>query len=64
MGRFRNTALFQELSGRGGVTEAVNEDIATALFVLLDQFPLAAITSALSVVVIMVFFVTSSDSAH
>ena len=60
---FGNTALFQELSGQGGVVEAVNDNVATALFKLLDQFPLAAITSALSVVAIAIFFVTSSDSA-
>jgi choline/glycine/proline betaine transport protein len=60
---FGNTALFQELSGQGGVVEAVNDNVATALFLLLDQFPLAAITSALAVVAITIFFVTSSDSA-
>ncbi len=60
---FGNTALFQELSGSGGVVEAVNDNVATALFVLLDQFPLAAITSALAIVAIAIFFVTSSDSA-
>ena len=60
---FGNTALYLELSGQGGVVEAVNENVATALFVLLDQFPLAAVTSALAVVAIAIFFVTSSDSA-
>lgn len=33
------------------------------LFLLLDTFPSAALTSALSIVVITSFFVTSSDSA-
>ena len=60
---FGNTALYLELSGQGGVVEAVNENVATALFVLLNQFPLAAVTSALAVVAIAIFFVTSSDSA-
>ena len=60
---FGNSALFGELYGRGSIVEAVNENVATALFVLLDTFPWAALTSALSVVVITVFFVTSSDSA-
>ena len=60
---FGNSALFSELYGGGGVVEAVNANVATALFVLLDTFPWAALTSALSVVVITVFFVTSSDSA-
>lgn len=60
---FGNSALFCELYGSGGVVEAVNENIATALFALLDIFPMAALTSGLSVLVITIFFVTSSDSA-
>ena len=35
----------------------------TALFVLLDRFPLAWLTCGLGIVVVAVFFVTSSDSA-
>ena len=60
---FGNSALFCELYGDGGVVEAVNDNVATALFALLDLFPLAALTSGLSVLVIAIFFVTSSDSA-
>ena len=60
---FGNSALFSELYGNGGITAAVNDNVATALFVLLDSFPWSAFTSALSVVVITAFFVTSSDSA-
>ena len=60
---FGNSALFCELYGDGGVVEAVDENVATALFALLDIFPLAALTSGLCVVVIAIFFVTSSDSA-
>ena len=60
---FGNSALFCELYGDGGVVEAVDENVATALFALLDIFPLAALTSGLCGVVIAIFFVTSSDSA-
>jgi len=60
---FGNSALFGELYGSGGITEAVNDNVATALFVLLQGFPWSTLTSALSVLVITVFFVTSSDSA-
>ena len=60
---FGNSALFSELYGGGGIVDAVNDNVATALFVLLDTFPWAALTSALSIVVITSFFVTSSDSA-
>ena len=60
---FGNSALFGELYGGGGIVDAVNDNVATALFVLLDTFPWAACTSAISIVVISAFFVTSSDSA-
>ena len=59
---FGNTALFEEMSA-GGLVQAVNDNVSTALFVLLDRFPLASLTSGLGIVVVTVFFVTSSDSA-
>ncbi|MGF1451478.1 MAG: BCCT family transporter [Opitutales bacterium] len=59
---FGNTALALELSGVGGIVEAVDSSIDTALFVLFEQFPLATLTSALGVASIIMFFVTSSDS--
>ena len=37
---FGSTALYIELFGQGGITEAVNQNIATALFSLLERFPL------------------------
>ena len=41
---------------------AVNDDVATALFVLLETFPLAQVLSFTAVVLVTIFFVTSSDS--
>ena len=37
---FGNTALYIELFGTGGLVEAVGSNLAVALFVLLEQFPL------------------------
>jgi choline/glycine/proline betaine transport protein len=59
---FGGTALHQELAGDGGIVEAVNADVATALYVLLADFPLAGLTSLLAIIVVTTFFVTSSDS--
>jgi len=59
---FGNTALFIEMFGSGGIATAVQENIPVSLFVLLEKFPLGVITSSLSIVVIITFFVTSSDS--
>jgi choline/glycine/proline betaine transport protein len=59
---FGNTALHEEMFGMGGIVDAVNESVDTALFALLAHFPLAALTSGVAVLVIIIFFVTSSDS--
>lgn len=59
---FGNTALSIEMFGAGGLASAVQENIPVALFVLFEHFPLNTVTSALGVLVIVTFFVTSSDS--
>ncbi len=59
---FGNSALNVELLGAGGIARVVQDNIPVALFTLLEQFPLNAVTSGLAVVVIITFFVTSSDS--
>jgi hypothetical protein len=41
---------------------AVSENVATALFVMLQQLPLTGITSFVGIILVVVFFVTSSDS--
>ena len=59
---FGNTALFIEMFGGGGIALAVQENIPVSLFVLLGNFPLPVVTSSLAIIVIVTFFVTSSDS--
>lgn len=59
---FGSTAIHIELFGHGGITEAVNENITTALFSLLEQFPLSLYSIFFVVVAGVIFFVTSSDS--
>ena len=57
------TALYRELFGQGGVIDAdggVNTN--TALFQLLKDLPLPELTSTVAVLLIVIFFVTSSDS--
>jgi len=60
---FGNTALYQEMVLKYGIVDAVNENIAVALFVMLNNLPLSFITSLFGVLLIITFFVTSSDSA-
>lgn len=52
----------EEMQGAGGMVVAVQENISTALFVLLHRFPWADVTCTLAVAAIVLFFVTSSDS--
>ena len=60
---FGNSALFIELGNQGGeITAAVISDMPTALFVFLEQLPLTTIVSLLATLLIVTFFVTSSDS--
>ncbi len=62
MSVFGGSALFLELNGIGQIAEAVNENIATALFVMLEQYPLGFVTSIVGITLVTSFFVTSSDS--
>ncbi|MFP4476177.1 MAG: BCCT family transporter [Desulfatibacillaceae bacterium] len=59
---FGNTALYIEMFGSGDIAKVVQENIPVSLFVLMEKFPLSVLTSGLSIVVIITFFVTSSDS--
>jgi choline/glycine/proline betaine transport protein len=64
---FGNTAIFIELFGAGGITEAVNKDITMALFTTLELMELGPmltlIGAAICVVMLVTYFVTSADSA-
>lgn len=60
---FGNTALYLELLGQGGnIVDAVQNDLPTAIFVLLELLPWSVITSLITTVLVVTFFVTSSDS--
>lgn len=62
MSVFGNSALYLELNDIGAIGAAVEENISTALFVMLDQYPWASITSIIGIALVTSFFVTSSDS--
>ena len=59
---FGSAAFHIELFENGGITEAVNENITTALFTLLEHFPLSFYSIFFVVIAGIIFFVTSSDS--
>ena len=59
---FGGSAIFLELNGLADISGAVQENVATSLYRLLEQFPLGTVTSIVGVVLVTSFFVTSSDS--
>ncbi len=59
---FGSTALHVELFGEGGIAAAVNENIASAIYMLLEKMPLSGISVFFVVIAAVIFFVTSSDS--
>lgn len=62
MTTFGNTAIWLEMKGLAPITQTVSENMPTALFVLLEELPLAVITSGLATLLVVTFFVTSADS--
>ncbi|MFA8435045.1 MAG: BCCT family transporter [Marinifilaceae bacterium] len=59
---FGGSAIYQELLGNTQISEAVNANIATAIYHLLEQYPMPFLSSILTVLLVASFFVTSSDS--
>ncbi|MDF9798417.1 choline/glycine/proline betaine transport protein [Catalinimonas alkaloidigena] len=59
---FGGSGIYLELQGLAEIGESVQENVATALFVLLEQFPWSFVSSFVGVVLVIFFFITSSDS--
>lgn len=62
MSVFGGSALHVQSEGIIDLAAAVNEDVATAMFVMLSSFPFSEVLSFVAVILVTVFFVTSSDS--
>src|SRR6056297_4101307 len=59
---FGGSAMYLEINALADITTAVTDNVATSLYVLLENFPISAITSTVGVELLTSFFVTSSDS--
>ncbi len=62
MSTFGSTAIQQIMSGNDALSQAVNNDIATALFVFFQDYPMAMVINIVAIILIAGFFITSSDS--
>lgn len=60
---FGGTALHLEIAQGLPLTAAVDADVSTAMFTLFDALPFGALMSGVATLLVLVFFVTSGDSA-
>ncbi|WP_227935008.1 BCCT family transporter [Alkalihalobacillus deserti] len=60
---FGGTALNLEIAGAAPIGDLVMSNVELALFATLGELPLSAITSFIAVILILIFFITSADSA-
>ena len=60
---FGGSALTMQIWQHVPLAEAVKADVATALFTMFDAMPFGAIMSVVATLLVLVFFVTSGDSA-
>ena len=59
---FGNAAIHQEFTAAGSLWDVVKDDISSSLFIFLEQYPGSSLLMGLSLINILTFFVTSSDS--
>jgi choline-glycine betaine transporter len=62
MAIFGGTGIYMDLFKDTALSAAVSKDVATAIFVFLEQFPMYGFFSVLMLALIMIFLVTSADS--
>ncbi|MCF8363086.1 MAG: BCCT family transporter [Prolixibacteraceae bacterium] len=59
---FGGSAIFFEFNEIAGIAGEVKENVALSLYVLFDSLPFSGIVNMVAVVLVVSFFVTSSDS--
>lgn len=59
---FGGTAIHVDMFKDGTIAEQTTADINSAFFAMLDAFPLSGITSAIAIVLVVMFFVSGADA--
>lgn len=62
MSVFGGSAIHMQASGEADIVAAVKANVSTALFAMLEHLPLTEVLSMVGIILVVVFFVTSSDS--
>jgi glycine betaine transporter len=60
---FGGTALWSQLFGHVDLTQALSNGYETVLFTMFDSLPVSLLLSILALLLLMIFFITSADSA-
>ncbi|MBU9721180.1 MULTISPECIES: BCCT family transporter [Bacillaceae] len=60
---FGGSAVYNEIEGHTSISETVYKEPETGLFLLLNELPFGVILSALALLLISIFFITSANSA-
>lgn len=59
---FGETAMRMDMAGEMEIAKAVSENLAISIYVFLERFPLGGIANVVATLLVITFFVTSSDS--
>ncbi|WP_445392296.1 BCCT family transporter [Stenotrophomonas pavanii] len=60
---FGGTAIWMQIFGQADLVQALGNGYETVLFTMFDSMPLPLLLSCIALVLLMIFFVTSADSA-
>lgn len=59
---FGGTAIHSDMTGDGSIGKAATSDVNSAFFAMLGELPLPAITSAITIILVVLFFVSGADA--
>jgi choline/carnitine/betaine transport len=59
---FGGTAIHVEMFEGGDIAERTSADINSAFFATLEHFPLASVTSAVAILLVLMFFISGADA--
>ena len=59
---FGGTAIHEDMFNGADIAKRTAEDINSAFFATLDQFPLASITSVIAIFLVVMFFISGADA--
>ncbi|MCO5388290.1 MAG: BCCT family transporter [Desulfosporosinus sp.] len=63
MGVMGNSALYIDVFQQGYIAAQVTKDMSTAIFAMFQYYPLKSVLTSLTTLIIVIFFITSADSA-